>query len=99
MRNGGPCKHGVRFPNPCEQCGADWRLSALNCSALLNALIENTSEDAVFTMLTAISVFGIENREQAMLVLREDQDCAEWLEYTMKRIVGPWQNDQDKERL
>lgn len=34
MKNGGPCKHGVRFPNPCEQCGAERRLSATFCSAV-----------------------------------------------------------------
>ena len=56
----------------------------------LSFLIEETSEDAVFCMLTAISVFGIESIDDALTVIENDDDCEKWLDSTVRLIVGPW---------
>ena len=53
---------------------------------LLTTLIDELSEDAVFTCLTAIAVIGIENKEDAINEIERDPDCLLWALMTAKLI-------------
>lgn len=61
--------------------------------AQLDYLIMETSEDAVFSMLTAVSVFCIETRADALAVLDQDPDCVTWLETTVRLIPKAWKSE------
>ena len=67
-------------PNPIE-------ISELR--ELVDFLIGETSEDAVFSFLTAISCFGIESREDAVTAMGKDFSVRQWARLTARRIPPP----------
>jgi len=60
------------------------------CSALVDFLIAETFEDAVFTFIGAISVFGITDREDAIAAMEKDPDARKWAELTAMMIPEPY---------
>lgn len=57
---------------------------------LIDILIEETSDEAVFQFISAISAFGIINREDAIAVADKDKDVRAWLELTVSVIPRPY---------
>lgn len=53
---------------------------------LIDRLINKTSEDAVFCFISAISCFGIESREDAIIAAEKDQAVRRWLQQTNAKI-------------
>ena len=63
---------------------------------LIDFLIEETSEDAVFCFISATSCFGILDRADAALAMR-DPDTRKWAEMTATLIPKPYLREFDKE--
>jgi len=83
-------------PTPSEPIPKLTRLSlaAMPCSALVDFLIAETFEDAVFTFISAISVFGITDRDDAIAAMEKDKDTREWAEATALMIPEPYEPNQ-----
>ena len=60
------------------------------CSALVDFLIAETSEDAVFCFISAISCFGITDREDAIAAMEKDLDTRNWAIITANLIPEPY---------
>jgi hypothetical protein len=60
------------------------------CSALVDFLIAETSEDAVFCFISAISCFGITDREGAIAAMEKDHDTRNWAVITANLIPEPY---------
>ena len=62
--------------------------SAADCSGVgkFVFLVEETSEDAVFCFLSAISAFGVETMEHAQQVYIGDADVRRWVEASYRLI-------------
>jgi len=69
-------------------------LAAMPCSALVDFLIAETFEDAVFTFIGAISVFGIADREDAIAAMEKDPDARKWAESTALLIPEPYEQNR-----
>ena len=68
------------------------------CSALVDFLIVETSEDAVFCFISAISCFGITDRDDAIAAMEKDADTRKWAIFTAGLIPEPYlQNSQINE--
>ena len=83
----------------CSMCGKELGedsrpapCSALSGVEMLAFLVEETSEDAVFCFLHAISAFGIETMEHAQQAFLGDADVRRWVEASYRLI--PKQNNQ-----
>ena len=66
-------------------------LAAMPCSALVDFLIAETSEDAVFIFIGAISFFGITDKEDAIAAMEKDPDARKWAESTALLIPEPYE--------
>lgn len=71
-----------------DSSGDRWR--SMDTAPLVDFLIAETSEDAVFEFIAAISVFGITNREDAIAAMEEDPDTRKWAETTARMIPEPY---------
>jgi hypothetical protein len=60
------------------------------CSALVDFLVAETSEDAVFCFISAISCFGITDREDAIAAMEKDADTRKWAVTTATLIPEPY---------
>ena len=60
------------------------------CSALVDFLIAETSEDAVFCFISAISCFGITDRIDAIAAMEKDPDTCNWAIITANMIPEPY---------
>jgi len=72
-------------------------LAAMSCSALVDFLIAETFEDAVFTFVGAISVFGITDRGDAIAAMEKDKDARLWAETTALMIPEPYEQNVQSE--
>lgn len=79
-------------PNPIPKL-TRLSLAAMPCSALVGFLIAETFEDAVFTFIGAISVFGITDREDAIAAMEKDPDVRKWAESTALLIPEPYEQN------
>lgn len=61
-----------------------------NCSALVDFLIAETSEDALFCFISAISCFGITDKEDAIAAMEKDHDTRNWAIITANLIPEPY---------
>ena len=60
------------------------------CSALVDFLVAETSEDAVFCFISAISFSGVTDREDAIAAMEEDADTRKWAVATATLIPEPY---------
>lgn len=51
--------------------------------AIIDRLIDETSEDSVFGFLSALSAFGINTREDAVKIIQNDLECRAWAKMTI----------------
>lgn len=56
----------------------------------MNFLVAETSEDAVFCFISAISCFGITDREDAIAAMEKDPDTRNWAIITANLIPEPY---------
>ena len=68
-------------------------LAAMPCSALVDFLIAETFDEAVYSMISAITVFGIEDRDDATLAMERDPSARHWAEMTALAIPEPYQQN------
>ena len=68
-------------------------LDAMPCSALVEFLIAETFEDAVYTFIGAISCFGITDRDDAVAAMEKDPDTRKWAEETALMIPEPYEQN------
>lgn len=70
-------------------------LSSMNCSQLVDFLIAETFEEAVFSMISAITAFNIESREEASKIMERDEDARYWGEITALSIPEPYEYNRE----
>ncbi len=63
--------------------------SQLSSPELIDLLISETCDEAVFAFVAAISAYGIENRDDAIAAIDKDKDARQWAEDTA-RISWPY---------
>ena len=82
-------------PEPSEPIPKLTRLSlaAMPCSALVDFLIAETFDEAVFSMISAITVFGIEDKDDAAIAMERDPSARHWAEMTALAIPEPYQQN------
>jgi L-rhamnose mutarotase len=56
-------------------------------------LVAETSEDAVFCFISAVSCFGITDREDAIAAMEKDPDTRKWAIITANLIPEPYVHD------
>ena len=77
-----------------QQDGRSSAFHAMTCSALVDFLVAETSEDAVFCFISAISCFGITDRDDAIAAMEKDADTRKWAEETALLIPEPFKHNQ-----
>lgn len=84
----------IRLENSLMFRHRDWArvgfFYAMKADDLVDFLIRETSEDAVFTLLTAVSCTGVETRDDAIYVLSKDSQALEWARATAISIPKPY---------
>jgi len=73
------------------------RMAAVSCSELIDFLIEETFDEAVFSMISAITGFGIENRCDAATAIGRDPKARHWAEMTALALPEPYQQNAGSE--
>lgn len=71
MKNGGPCKHGVRLPNPCEECGAERRLSAPTCSRCVELEAQRDQAYEALHFANGTAELAVKHRDAAEAVIEQ----------------------------
>lgn len=78
---------GVNFV--VAQCEPPRAFTEMSNADLIDFLIEETSEDAVFAFITTIAVFGVCDRADAIAAMEQDDDTRKWAELTAQLIPQP----------
>jgi hypothetical protein len=68
---------------------AKW--SEMTSGDLLDFLIREIHDEAIFSCLTSISVYAIHTRDDALIVVEKDEDCRKWAEFTASVIPEPYE--------
>lgn len=58
----------------------------MNTKEIIELLIEETFEDAVFSFISALSAYGIQSIEDAVAAAEKDAETMEWLKLTIERL-------------